>query len=399
MKKRLFFLASMLGAYTLSAQTFQPYTTRYGKPLNDAVYDSVYYRGLFGNPDSTTIYDENKRVNIVYNADHLEVSELEKGIDWWGSPGVWLNGFKHTFTYDANKRWVGKTTQLWNGSGYDNYQKFIITYNSNNKETSAIYQSWTEATSSWYSGAKDSIIYDGSGKILEAIHYGWNSLINNWEFDNKWAYTYSGNLIISSLYSRYDGSNWNPLVRYSFSYTGTNNDFVLGEYWTGQTWLKTGKFSYEFNEAGQVTKETLRSQQNSVWFKSNVNTNNYNANGILKKHTHKVWFGANDNSFSGNQQQYYLHHPQPYAAPLAGTSADKAKNDEVSIYPNPSSGIFNVKLPDNEQVKTIQVFNAVGEKVLEQSGSEVNLDSIAKGMYVVKIYNGENVYQEKMVIE
>lgn len=65
MKKRLFFLASMLGAYTLSAQTFQPYTTRYGKPLNDAVYDSVYYRGLFGNPDSTTIYDENKRVNIV----------------------------------------------------------------------------------------------------------------------------------------------------------------------------------------------------------------------------------------------------------------------------------------------------------------------------------------------
>jgi len=36
---------------------------------------------------------------------------------------------------------------------------------------------------------------------------------------------------------------------------------------------------------------------------------------------------------------------------------------------------------------------------LEQSGSEVNLDSIAKGMYVVKIYNGENVYQEKMVIE
>lgn len=77
----------------------------------------------------------------------------------------------------------------------------------------------------------------------------------------------------------------------------------------------------------------------------------------------------NDNSFSGNQQQYYLHHPareisNPTLAPLAGTSADKAKNDEGSMYSNPSSGIFNVKLPDNEQVKTIQVFNAVGEKVL-----------------------------------
>lgn len=398
MKLKLFSLATLLSV-GLYAQNFQPFTTRYGKPLNDARYDSVYYRGLNGNPDSIDFFNMNKRTNIVYNSNHLEVSEIEQAGDWGDGSGAWTNAFKYTFTYDANKRWVGKTIKIWNGSGWDNYQKYVITYNSNNKETSTIYKSWIESTGSWDNFEKDSIIYDGAGNILEAIHYGWNSWNNDWGYDNKWTYTYTGNVKVSAIYSTYDGSNWSALGRYTYSYTGANNDFILVEYWTGQSWLKTGKYSYEFNQAGQVTKETLRSQKNGLWSKTNVKTFSYSPNGILKKRTHKIWFSPDSDNFSGDQQQYYLHHPQPKAAMLASSWADEAKNEELVIYPNPSNGVFSVKFTTNEQIKTIQVFNTIGEKILEQSSSEVSLENIAKGIYFVKVYNGENVYQKKIIVE
>jgi hypothetical protein len=402
MKQRLFSLAALLASSALCAQNPQPYTTRYGKPLNDAIYDSVYYRGFNGNPDTTIFHNESKRVNIVYNSDHLETSELEQGTDFWTTPSVWVNSYRHSFTYDASKRWVGKTTEIWNGSGWDNYQRWFITYNSSNKEIVTISQSWNEATASFFNSTKDSTVYDAAGNITETIQLGWDFSINNWGFDRKESYTYAGNLRISAIYFNYNGvsNTWNPLTRYSYSYTGTNNDFTLSEYWTGQSWLQTGKFNYDFNEAGQITKETLKSQQYSVWFKSNVTTNNYNANGILKKHTHKVWFNPNSDEFSGVQQQYYLHNPQPSDGLLAEDgAATQANNDELSVFPNPSTGIVNVKLAEGQSIQNIEVFNIEGKKVLEQRTSQLDMNNATKGVYFIKVNDGENVYQQKLIIE
>ncbi|HET6227688.1 MAG TPA: T9SS type A sorting domain-containing protein [Bacteroidia bacterium] len=402
MKQRLFTLAALLAGSVLCAQNPQPYTTRYGKPLNDAIYDSVYYRGFNGNPDTTIFHNETKRVNIVYNSDHLETSELEQGTDFWTTPSVWSNSYRHSFTYDASKRWIGKLTETWNGSGWDNYQRFLIKYNSHGKEISSTFQSWTEATSSWYSYEKDSIVYDAADNILTTMNLGWNSITSTFEISNKTEYTYSGNLRISALLYAYNSAlgALAPIVRYSYSYTGPNNDFVLEEYWTGQSWLQTGKFNYDFNDAGQIIKETLKSQQYSVWFKSNVTTNNYNTNGILKKHTQKVWFDPNSDEFSGVQQQYYLHHPQSGAGLIAdNTASTQASNDELAVFPNPSNGTVQVKLANNQAITNIEIFNAAGEKVLEQRSSEINMNNAAKGIYFIKVNDGENSYQQKMIIE
>jgi hypothetical protein len=58
-----------------------------------------------------------------------------------------------------------------------------------------------------------------------------------------------------------------------------------------------------------------------------------------------------------------------------------------SIYPNPSNGIFKI----SKNVKTIEVFNLMGELILRQGNvNEINLTDFPSGMYVARV-NGENV--------
>jgi len=68
-------------------------------------------------------------------------------------------------------------------------------------------------------------------------------------------------------------------------------------------------------------------------------------------------------------------------------------NSIINIYPNPSSGIFIFK--DNKSVKTVEVFNLLGELILsETNAKQINLQGFPKGVYVARI-NG--VFVNKLV--
>lgn len=76
----------------------------------------------------------------------------------------------------------------------------------------------------------------------------------------------------------------------------------------------------------------------------------------------------------------------------------------LSIFPNPSTGIFTVSAEqDLIQNATIEVYNMVGEKVLNQhiSGTAdpvIDLSGRPAGFYFVKIVTGTNVFTQKVVI-
>jgi uncharacterized repeat protein (TIGR01451 family) len=65
------------------------------------------------------------------------------------------------------------------------------------------------------------------------------------------------------------------------------------------------------------------------------------------------------------------------------------KNETISIYPNPSTGIFTIKSAST--IKTIEVFNLIGESVLQQTnGKTINLNNQPQGIYFCKV-NGNSV--------
>jgi photosystem II stability/assembly factor-like uncharacterized protein len=78
-----------------------------------------------------------------------------------------------------------------------------------------------------------------------------------------------------------------------------------------------------------------------------------------------------------------------------------SRNDIVSIFPNPSNGKFTIRINSKETESTkMEVFDILGNKVEERILlDETNYLSIKNnGVYIVKIWSGSSVQEEKIVV-
>lgn len=66
---------------------------------------------------------------------------------------------------------------------------------------------------------------------------------------------------------------------------------------------------------------------------------------------------------------------------LSAASVSEIADDNVSVYPNPSNGVINIKNANNE---TIEVYNTLGSKVLTTKQTQLNLKD---GLYLIKVGN------------
>jgi alpha-tubulin suppressor-like RCC1 family protein len=75
------------------------------------------------------------------------------------------------------------------------------------------------------------------------------------------------------------------------------------------------------------------------------------------------------------------------------------KNDlDFSLFPNPSTGHFNINY--NNELQLIEVFNLNQVRVLQRRNSnELNLSDFPKGIYIVKMYDHETTVVSKLVLQ
>ena len=61
-----------------------------------------------------------------------------------------------------------------------------------------------------------------------------------------------------------------------------------------------------------------------------------------------------------------------------------SQTSQLSLFPNPSNGIFTFN--ENKNIKTIEVFNMMGELILSPGNAkQINLQAFPKGIYVARI--------------
>lgn len=76
-------------------------------------------------------------------------------------------------------------------------------------------------------------------------------------------------------------------------------------------------------------------------------------------------------------------------------------NSEVSIFPNPTNGIFNVTF---KQATNITIENALGAVVYEEkidpscNAKNINLSNFAEGIYFINVINGEKSSKHKIIL-
>ncbi|WP_281298529.1 YCF48-related protein [Flavobacterium limnophilum] len=77
----------------------------------------------------------------------------------------------------------------------------------------------------------------------------------------------------------------------------------------------------------------------------------------------------------------------------------------LTIYPNPNSGTFYFNLKKTDSKIQIEILNLSGQKIYEasktekQTSNEINFAPQSKGVYLIKINDGENSYSEKIIFQ
>lgn len=72
-------------------------------------------------------------------------------------------------------------------------------------------------------------------------------------------------------------------------------------------------------------------------------------------------------------------------------------NQSISLYPNPSNNILNVKLPNNILLESIEVYNGLGQLVLKEENTSFSILKLNDGVYHAKIKTSEGLIHKNFI--
>ncbi|MFC2096608.1 T9SS type A sorting domain-containing protein, partial [Bacteroidota bacterium] len=83
---------------------------------------------------------------------------------------------------------------------------------------------------------------------------------------------------------------------------------------------------------------------------------------------------------------------------------NKLDRNSINIYPNPTNNKVTVEINQTQLIKSIDIYNLVGEKVLNISGLNdikytIELSSLPKGMYIVKVNDQESSFVRRIILK
>lgn len=185
----------------------------------------------------------------------------------------------------------------------------------------------------------------------------------------------------------------------------------------GATWLnKEGNFPdipvkailrnpLKSDGSGFAT-EVIIGTELGVWYSNNFDTAtptwNQSYNGMSNAKVTDLDL-RNDNTVFAATYGRGIFSGMFTATTLSTTDFTQAKG--IKVYPNPTKGQLNIAIDNYSGKLTVEIFDLNGRKVHSQevndfnAASAVNMNSLQKGVYVVKV-NGENLeFNEKVILE
>jgi hypothetical protein len=79
----------------------------------------------------------------------------------------------------------------------------------------------------------------------------------------------------------------------------------------------------------------------------------------------------------------------------------RANNTDISIYPNPTMNTLNISLNNAVENTLIEIYSLEGKRLMSEQTNNLNyamnVESLAKGTYMIRISNQEKTYTSKFV--
>ena len=89
----------------------------------------------------------------------------------------------------------------------------------------------------------------------------------------------------------------------------------------------------------------------------------------------------------------------PASKPLAGTPLGHEAAQVLAVYPNPATEVLRLSLPGTAVTVEIADVRGVRLRNVPFANGEVNISSLAKGLYIITVSNGEKTFRQRFVKE
>jgi hypothetical protein len=197
----------------------------------------------------------------------------------------------------------------------------------------------------------------------------------------------------------------NSYVEY-FGYDGSTINFALYNNYTEANWITL--LENELNNKRPMQFQGFTSSmEGHSWVCDGYSASN-------EVHMNWGWSGIDDGYYAVNDLNavgeydfteqigmIYGIEPPPGALAVPQVS-DKTS---ITVYPNPSHGIFNFNMPGSNNSYMVKVYNVLGQEIntslITTENNEINLGNEAKGIYTYRIQTekGEIISTGKLVVE
>ncbi len=98
---------------------------------------------------------------------------------------------------------------------------------------------------------------------------------------------------------------------------------------------------------------------------------------------------------------YYIVHQKELMLPVV-EQANQSSNDDYSIYPNPSRGIFKIEVKGEARHAVINIYNTTGSRVMSvqvDNGKSSISQSLPSGIYIIDVLADEkSLGKNKLIV-
>ena len=295
--------------------------------------------------------------------------------------GIWmyLNGtlYLQYRDYQYNELTATYWHDSYSGGNLSSSRKVQVTYHDKN------WMRWSRHITYAEDGVTEAgrmeYDYDNDGRET-----GYRSYSNGTLYLQYRDYQYN-ELTTTYWYDIYSGGNVSLSTKIQRTYSDKN--------WIQQT-LYIQYASDGVTEAGRVETD-YDNDGRETGYRSYVNGtlslqySNYQYNG----RTITCWI----DTYSGGNVTSSTKLERTYASiASAPNSIENVASNNISIYPNPTSGILQIE--DNEHdIQQVSIFDLSGIEVLNTKNSTIDISHFPAGMYIVRIATSKEILTKKIV--
>jgi hypothetical protein len=342
------------------------------------------------------------KVAFIYD----EINNLteETTLNWSGATSQWVKSEVDTYTYNEGNKVVVELYQEFNGATLEMKDRTTNTYNSEGEITQFLDQVYLN--SNWVNDQKVALEYD-NGIIVSGISSEWDGV--GWiigEDSSKVAINYNDNGTVSSTVIDIWEEGWVTAVRLVNSYDAQNRVILSSsESFDGATWLVEEKEEYSYDANGNALTIKRFYNDNGTFTLESEEINTFDTSQLMADFAHPFkdkngidyLFEVNGivnkilTTTSVDSRTTYNYGESTASIPSFNLAA-------IKVYPTPATDVVNVSIK-NGTIHKIDVFNLLGKKVLTSTESKINIENLAKGVYLLKIQSEDAGFVTKRMIK